>query len=84
MTEGKDFFSKIVTGSIIGCLGRADLNGIFHVEDWIYANYAKSAKIPQGVVCNLNRSLFNADALQDPNRRLVALVSGLELGLPQE
>ena len=46
MTEAQDFFSKIVTGSIIGCLGRADLNGIFHVEDWVYADYAKSTKIP--------------------------------------
>ena len=38
-TKEGDMFSKVVTGTIIGCLGRADINGIFYVEDYIFADY---------------------------------------------
>ena len=44
-TPEQDLFSKIVTGSILGCLGRADINGIFHVEDYIYAGYVSKPNI---------------------------------------
>ena len=29
----------VITGSVIALKGEADINGIFHVEDFTYANY---------------------------------------------
>ena len=79
-------FTKIVTGSIIGCLGRADINGIFFVEDYVYAEYISDCNLSPDVSVNVNtkRSIFDREALADPNRTVVAFVSGLELGLPQD
>ncbi len=45
-TKEQNLMSRIVTGSIIGCLGRADVAGIFHVEDLVYAEYCPSSKLP--------------------------------------
>lgn len=74
-----------MTGSIIGCLGRADINGIFFVEDFVYAEYVTEPNCPSGdLTAGTKKSLFDREALADPNRSLVALVSGLELGLPQD
>jgi len=67
-----------VTGSIIGLLGRADMNGVFHTEDYVYAGYYQSTFIPQSVNLTLKRSIF----AENSERRLIALTSGLEIGLP--
>ena len=85
-TKDGNLFSKIVTGSIIGCLGRADINGIFFVEDYVYAGYISEPNLSQDGSVNVQkrRSLFDKEALADPNRTIVAFVSGLELGLPQD
>jgi hypothetical protein len=29
----------IITGSVIALRGEADLNGVFHVDDWLYPGY---------------------------------------------
>ena len=69
----------------MGCLGRADISGIFYVEDYVYAGYVSTPNLmPNEVAYDQRRSLFDHEALQDPSRKLIALVSGLELGLPQD
>ena len=84
-TEAADLFSKIVTGSIIGCLGRADINGIFYVENYVYAGYIiDTPNIFSDMKFKTRRSLFDRVALQDQGRNFVAFVSGLELGMPQD
>jgi hypothetical protein len=39
-SKEQNFMASVVTGSIIGLLGRADSNGIFHVEKYVYSGYA--------------------------------------------
>ena len=58
-----DFFTKIVTGSIIGCLGRADINGIFNVEDYVYAEFISEPNVLSDVAYQTKRSLFDKEAL---------------------
>ena len=38
-TKAQEFANSIVTGSIIGLLGRADCSGVFHIEDYVYAGF---------------------------------------------
>lgn len=73
----------MVTGTIIGLLGRADMSGIFHVERYVYAGYNQDTKVPKDVnPFNKPRSLFDAQALRRDDRKLVLLASGLEIGMP--
>ena len=51
----------------------------------MYAGYVSTPNLmPNEVAYDQRRSLFDHEALQDPSRKLIALVSGLELGLPQD
>ena len=75
---------QLVTGAIIGCLGRADINGIFFVENFVFAEHITTPNVSSDTNFDLKRSIFDRPALQDPNRRFVAIISGLELGLPQD
>ena len=46
-TLEKKFDLSVVTGSIVGLLGRADNNGVFHVEEYVYSGYWQNTKLPQ-------------------------------------
>ena len=63
-TSDGNFISKIVTGTIIACLGRADINGIFFVEDYVFADYCNEPNIvlPTQII-DTKRSLFDPEAL---------------------
>ena len=32
----------VITGSVVALKGEADLNGIFHIDDFVYAGYHQS------------------------------------------
>jgi len=81
-TKARDFLQKLVTGCIIGALGRADLNGVFHVQDYVFAGYSQLTKLPKSVTIGRDRSIFDPAALASPDRKLVAFISGMEIGLP--
>jgi hypothetical protein len=34
----------VITGSVIALKGSADLNGVFHIEDFVYAGYYQDPK----------------------------------------
>eukprot|EP00347_Sterkiella_histriomuscorum_P004668 403359564 len=72
-----DFF---VSGSILGLKGVVDTNGFFEVHDHTYAGIPFSEPLPKSVNIRNQRDLYSPEALSDPKREFVALVSGLEFG----
>ena len=62
-TPQRNMFSRIVTGSIIGCLGRADVNGVFFVEDYVLSEYISEPNLIADIQYDLRRSLFDRTAL---------------------
>lgn len=71
-----------VTGTILGIKAKADGNGFIDVIDYCYAGIPFDYPLPQSVNLRVQRDLY--DGLRDSKRELVAFISGLEFGQPNE
>ena len=72
----------VITGSVIAFKGQADLNGVFHVDDFTFAGYFQEPKfrIPTSIrVRGPPRELLDTDLLMS-DRKFVIFISGLEIG----
>ena len=80
--RGFDDFQQghAVTGSIIAFKGVADVNGIFHVEDFMYPGYFQKLGIPKHVQIEQDYQLQDMDRLRSAGRKLLMFISGIEIG----
>ena len=70
-----------ITGTIVAFKGVADINGIFHVEDYLYAGYFQKQEIPPHVEICKDYGLQDMDRLKSTSRKLLMFISGIEIGL---
>lgn len=82
-SKGSEFdCQKLITGSILALLGKADAQGYFHVQDICKAGIPFPSQWPENVNTSLQRDLFDQNLLSS-NRKFVAFVSGLHFGKNQ-
>ena len=76
----------VITGSVVALKGEADRNGIFIVEDFVYAGYNQSDQmsIPKSLTLFQPKRDLLDPVLLDSERKFVAFVSGFEIGLEQD